>query len=373
MRRALTVAAALGACLVAAQPAVADESPVISYAVFGDTPYGSAQLANFPSDVAQINADPQVTRVIHVGDIKSGKTTCPSSYFDVIRVDFDAFQDPLVYTPGDNEWTDCHRTNNGAYQPAGPTATDPASIALLGADAKNQPSRLDEVRRIFFPAPGQTLGQNPAAVDHQGAPYVENVSWTDAKTRFMVLDLPGSNNDSLPWFGTAETQELKDIQAAEVAGRTQADLDWLDHVFKGDFAKKAHMIVIGIQADMWDPAITGDSTQYSAFTPIVQRLATLAREFKKPVLLLNGDSHAFTDDRPLADPAHPENKSIYGISSDVRNLRRITVNGSDTPCHEYLRLHFSPDVDTLSYERVEFSNQPGITYPPGAPLCPHPY
>jgi hypothetical protein len=380
MRRLIPAMAtlAIAACLTPALAASAfadesDDAPTATYAIIGDTPYGAAQLANFPNDIAEINADPAVGLVMHVGDIKNGSTTCPTSYFDQIRTDFDGFQDPFVYTPGDNEWTDCHRANNGGYQPAGPAVTDPASLALLGADAKNQPSRLDEVRRVFFPTPGLTLGQNPIAVEHQAAPYVENVSWSAAKLRFGVLNIPGSNNDSLPWFGAAETQQLKDIQAAEVAGRTAADLDWLDHIFAQAKDDNAKMIVLGIQADMWDPAITGDSTQYSAFTPIVQRLASLTRRYKRTVLLLNGDSHAFTDDHPLANPAHPENNAIYGVSGTVPNLRRITVNGSTTPCHEYLRLHFWPKPGAISYERVEFTNQPGIVYPPGAPTCPHPY
>ena len=377
MRRSLTAVAVLAATFAAATQAFASGDKTTTYAIIGDTPYGADQVANFPNDVAAINADPQVSLVVHLGDIKNGSTTCPTSYFDLIRGDFDAFEDPFVYTPGDNEWTDCHRANNGAYQPAGPAVSDPASVALLGPNAKGQPSRLDEVRRVFFPTPGLTLGKHPRAVEHQAAPYVENVSWLDARSQFGAVDVPGSNNDSAPWFGAAETQELKNTQAAEVAGRTKADLDWLQHIFDAADAHNAKRVVIGIQADMWDPAITGDPASYSAFTSFVQRLAKLAREFDRPVLLLNGDSHVFTDDRPLADPSHPENRSIYGVTRPVKNLRRITVNGSGTPCHEYLRLHLSPefgdDSDGISYERVEFANQPGIVYPPGAPLCPHPY
>src|ERR671919_2379805 len=29
----------------------------------------------------------------------------------------ESFQDALIYTPGDNEWTDCHRPAAGAYDP----------------------------------------------------------------------------------------------------------------------------------------------------------------------------------------------------------------------------------------------------------------
>ena len=88
-----------------------------------------------------------------------------------------------------------------------------------------------------------------------------------------------------------------------------------------------------MQADIWDPEYAGDATQFDHFKPIAQALAEQALRFQRPVLLLNGDSHKFVDQRPLADPSRPQNKSMYGIGEDVPNLRRITVNGSDTPCH----------------------------------------
>jgi hypothetical protein len=28
-----------------------------------------------------------------------------------------AFKSPLVYTPGDNEWTDCNKSGEGAFDP----------------------------------------------------------------------------------------------------------------------------------------------------------------------------------------------------------------------------------------------------------------
>jgi hypothetical protein len=85
--------------------------------------------------------------------------------------------------------------------------------------------------------------------------------------------------------------------------------------------------------------------------------------FGGPVLLLNGDSHQFTDDHPLADPSRPQNKSIYGITEDVPNLHRITVNGSTTPCHEWLKLTIDPHTEGIfSYQRVRFHKQPGFNH-----------
>jgi hypothetical protein len=320
----------------------------VTYGVIGDTPYGQPQIDNFPNDVAEINSDPKVRLVMHLGDIKNGSSVCSTDYFNLIRSDFDQFKDPLVYTPGDNEWTDCHRANNGAYWPAG---------QVLNGDTR--PARLDEIRRIFFDQPGRTLGTHSRKVAAQVPDYPENVRWFSSRVEFGDLNLPGSNNDWLPWFGQPRTQS----QIDEVTNRTAADIEWLDGIFDRAEERDAKAVVIGIQADMWDPAIVGDPNQYDHFTPIVQRLAQDSLAWGRPVLLLNGDSHQFTDDHPLSASAPAVNKSIYGISQNVPNLHRITVNGSTTPCHEWLKLHIDPrSPEIFSYQRVRFSKQPGFDH-----------
>ena len=50
-------------------------------AIIGDTPYSNPQIANFHNDVDAINNDPDVERVVHLGDIKSGSTQCTDTYF----------------------------------------------------------------------------------------------------------------------------------------------------------------------------------------------------------------------------------------------------------------------------------------------------
>jgi Calcineurin-like phosphoesterase len=142
-----------------AQPTEAnDHKPAFTFAVIGDIPYGDAQIARFPKVIDQINADPTVQLVDHLGDIKSGSSTCANEYFAMIKADFDRFVDPLVYTPGDNEWTDCHRPNNGSYNPL---------------------ERLAKVREVFFPCPDKTLGHNSVRVWSQADQgFVENVSYS---------------------------------------------------------------------------------------------------------------------------------------------------------------------------------------------------
>jgi hypothetical protein len=135
MKRPLLAAVLAAATLLAPAASAAPRHPrpapaASTLAVIGDVPYGDAQIAGFPRDIAEINADPEVSRVIHLGDIKNGSSRCDTEYFRARLADFQTFADPLVYTPGDNEWTDCHRANNGGYLPT---------------------ERLDVLREIFLP------------------------------------------------------------------------------------------------------------------------------------------------------------------------------------------------------------------------------
>jgi hypothetical protein len=312
----------------------------VTFAIIGDTPYGLPQFANFPNDIAEINADPHVRMVVHLGDIKNGSSRCDTSYFQGIVDDFAGFKDPLVYTPGDNEWTDCHRANNGGYLPA---------------------ERLATIRTMFFNDPGQSLGGRSKALDAQAAPYVENVRWSQSRVEFGALDVPGSNNDWAPWFGVTPRSQA---QVDEYTNRNAANLAWLDHVFASANEHDAAAVVLAIQADMWDPAFSGANSQpesFDHFNGFVHELASQSISWAKPVLLLNGDSHVFVDDHPLSTSAPAYQRTMYGLTQPVPNLRRITINGSTTPCHEWLKLTIDPRADgVFSYERVLYHNQPGF-------------
>src|SRR5258706_7938011 len=48
-------------------------------AVFGDWPYSQTLLTSAPLLVNSINADPDVSLIIHVGDIHSGSMVCTSA------------------------------------------------------------------------------------------------------------------------------------------------------------------------------------------------------------------------------------------------------------------------------------------------------
>lgn len=175
-----------------------------SFAVIGDVPYGDAQVQAFPGWIQQINAA-DVEMTFHVGDIKNGSTRCDDAYYAMIRKDFDSFTHPLIYTPGDNEWTDCHRVNNGAYNPL---------------------ERLAYDRQVFFDRPGMTLGQHPTRVESQAyRGFPENVTLRRQRVRFTAIHVVGSNDDLLPWTGLGKTQPTSE-QIAEQEARMAANSRW---------------------------------------------------------------------------------------------------------------------------------------------------
>jgi hypothetical protein len=327
---ALATTLAVGA-VVAAPHAHAETRPApYTFAVIGDVPYGDPAQAAFPSFVAGINADPDVAMVTHLGDIKSGSTTCDDQRFTTVRHDFDGFADPLVYTPGDNEWTDCHRANNGAYHPL---------------------ERLAAVRSTFFPHPGTTLGEPVPVTSQADRAIPENVRYQRAGLSFATLHVVGSNNDRQPWTGIGETTATPE-QLAEERDRMSASLDNLHAAFRD--ARRDHLrgVVLQQQADMFDPTVPDPAyADYAAFRPLVQALVKESRRFHGPVYLFNGDSHRFHQDRPLTDGSPW--LSFYGVRGSAANLHRVTVDGSDLGEADWLKVTVQPrGRDLLTFQQV---------------------
>ena len=328
-----------------------DNAPPITLAVFGDWPYTQLLLDNAALLTGSVNADPDVSLVLHVGDIHSGSMPCTSAdilpaiatavpgWNQKIYFQFQQFAMPVIYTPGDNEWSDCHKSKQFSS----------------GAPLKE----LAAVRTLFFARPGHSLGVSDKVVlsqaqyfdpAHPGdAAFVENVTWIDGKVVFTTLNMPGgSNNDTAPWSAPFSDPGA---QAQEVAARTGADMRWLQSAF--DLAQENHAraVVVVLQADMWDPeALAAGGAGLDQYTPFVQELANLSVDFGGPVLLINGDTHVYLEDKPLADPASSTGKIHH--TQPVPNLTRIVVQGSTTVPAEWLRL----TIDTRKPQPFSWTN-----------------
>jgi hypothetical protein len=318
MRRTAMVATLITSSLLAsigiadaAEPGDRSDARV-TLAVIGDVPYGADQIdpQTFEGLIADIGTDPHVRTVVHLGDIKNGSTRCDDAYFAQIADALAGSRDPVVYTPGDNEWTDCHRPTNGGYDPY---------------------DRLAALRSTFFAEPDQALGRRPMAIESQGGDFVENARWVDARVVFTTVHVVGSNNGLAPWSTPLETPENAARREQEVAARIDAAVQWIDAAFDEAEATGAPGIVVAMQADTFQtqPPLSG-------FSEIIARLEARAAAFDGDVLLLQGDSHRYLVDQPLAG---------------APNLTRIVVEGETVG--EWLRLTVDPRADELfTWERI---------------------
>ena len=158
--------------------------------------------------------------------------------------------------------------------------------------------------------------------DPTDAKFVENVMWEESQVVFVTLNVPGSNNDGLQWSAPFTDETARQLEVGE---RTAADIRWLERAFAWANREKAKAVMIGLQANMWDPAALGGDG-LDGYTDFVQKLADLCLRFGRPVLLINGDSHLFEADHPLVDPSSPT--GLIHATPPVPNLTRITVRGS---------------------------------------------
>lgn len=256
-------------------------------ALIGDMPYGDSGRVQYPRLIDEINADPNIRFTVFDGDIKNGSERCDQWQYDLAVKNFGSFRRPVVYVPGDNEWTDCDRASNGSYDPN---------------------ERLALVRRTFFATPN-SLGRRTLGLTRQSAAYPENVRWQYGPVTYLGLNIPGSDNNA-PQFDANGKQV--DGDQAEYTARNAANLDWLDKGFAAAKAARSKAILIDIQADMWtEPA--------AHFADTKRKLAQLTIGFPGQVLLVNGDSHFLKIDKPLADAK----------SQTIENFTRLQTFGSD--------------------------------------------
>ncbi len=326
MHRAIP-SALLAAALLALAPAA--QAQGFSLGLWGDMPYAKAKDAPaIPSLIADMNAS-DIAFSIYDGDIKDGSSECTDQiYLDAVTM-FDSFTKPVVYVPGDNEWTDCHRVNNGGW---------------------DNLERLDHLRKVMFATP-ESFGQQKLTPDHQGAPggkFAENVRFSRDGAMFVGLNVPGSNNNKVNGDKdcskkSARTPEQCAADNAEYAERDAANIDWMAASFAKAKGEGDKGIMIVIQADPgFDVPETEDTDEsrlperdgYAAF---LDALTAETMAFDGQVVLVHGDTHYFKIDKPLPNATHM-----------LANFTRVQTFGS--PNVHWLKV----DVDATTPEVFSF-------------------
>ena len=253
---------------------------------------------------------------LFAGDTKNGHSVCTDQAIgqDIIDI-FNKLNAPTSYSLGDNEWTDCHRTSNGNFDPI---------------------ERLSFLRRTFFNK-NMSQGMHPFPVKRQGdlgKKYSENSRFVSNNVEYIALHIPGSNNNLVITEKqcakkSTRTQADCDIATDEYKARNKKNIEWLNDSFSE--AQKNHYagIVITIQADVFFPFELSDGGYQDNFLPQLDQsngyadfFHTLVDETKKfngQVLLVHGDSHFFKIDKPM-------------FNSDGKitpNFTRVQVFGSE--------------------------------------------
>ena len=265
----------------------------IRFVALGDMPYSLPKdFVRYERLIKAINADKPALSIF-VGDTKSGETPCTDEYMEKTTGYFNSFDAPLIYSIGDNEWTDCHRTLAGSYDPI---------------------ERLDRIRKTQF-VDQHSFGKRRMALTRQSdvmpqfAKFVENSLWVKGKFVFVSLHIPGSNNN----------YERTPASTQEYLERNAANLAWIEYAFQLTQKKSAAGIVFAFQADMFYSPPGVVNNQNSGFVDTLNQFRSLAEKTTLPILLIHGDSHRLRIDQPLLD----SNRRV------LENVYRLEVMGAD--------------------------------------------
>jgi hypothetical protein len=284
-----------------------NKNSAFEFALIGDAPYnpvvtaGAASTQQYPSPpyerlIANINTYRQLEFVAHIGDIKAGNTLCENNVYTQNLTYFNSFRHPVLYTPGDNEWTDCHRANNGAFDPM---------------------ERLSLIRTMYF-ATNRSLGQRTFSVTRQ-AGFPENARWQIGRVIFVTVHMPGSNNN----------QGRTAAMDAEYAARNAANLQWINEAFNlAQSDPKNVGVMFFFQANPFERFVeAGQGYAVSGFSGFISTIRARTLAYNKPVAVAHGDTHYMRVDHPLTG-AYPA--CTGGLQGPVPPCVPLAVPGSPT-------------------------------------------
>ena len=334
------VANAFNPAISHAAPAPKLKAAAFTFALWGDMPYGK-NFDTTPSSVAapaldgstdgttpisrltKSITDAKVSFTIFGGDTKDGSSLCTDKTIVSDTTDmFNSLAIPTVYVPGDNEWTDCHRTNNGGY---------------------NNLERLKFLREKMFQT-SKSFGGNAKTqltLTRQGTPggeYSENSRWTKGNVVFVTLNVPGSNNNKVNAgecinSKSVRTQVECDADNAEYLLRDAKNIQFMKESFQEATNAAAAGVMIVIQAD---PVFDSPDTEFfnertttdvsmvpsrDGYDAFLAALIAETKAFTGQVVLVHGDSHYFRVDKPLMQQTMKK-------TDMVKNLTRVENFGS---------------------------------------------
>lgn len=281
----------------------------IAFGLLGDIPYNALEVVALDRLIARMNQE-ELAFIVHVGDLTSGGGPCTDAWMNARRAQFDRSRHPVLVTPGDNDWTDCHRSG-----------MDPME-------------RLASFRGRFLSG-GESIGQRRISVERQKAgaghgAYPEHMRWTLGHVLFVTINVQGSNDN----LGRTPAMD------AEHRERSGAVRQWLAESARLVRERDLYAMVVLMQADpefqrQDDPA----GTPPDVYAGLRQQFRDLSGQLARPLVLVHGDTHLYQQNRPLRDAQGKE----------IGNFLRVEVPGS--PFSGWLRGRVHEDrAVPLSFE-----------------------
>ncbi len=240
-----------------------------TFLVMGDMPYSPIDEINLAKNGKISTAITATSHgfLMHLGDMKSGSLACTNKLLqDNKSLLMSLTTMPFIYTPGDNEWTDCDRAT-----------LSPRFDEL---------ERLNYLKGLMYDNEYYEQTKLLEGFSTQ-TEMVENVRWQFAGIEFRTLHIPGTFN------GRSEILKSDKIKALDAADKRDThNLMWLKQASEQHNAKG---YVFGFQADIYQPTSKPacSNTQRAncdAFKVYREAIINFANNTNKPVLVMHGDT-----------------------------------------------------------------------------------
>jgi len=296
--------------------------------LWGDLPYSVVQESvGLPNLIDDMNSQ-KLAFTVHDGDLKTGNGApiCDDALYLRALGWFNSLDAPAIFTPGDNDWVDCDRPNNGSFRSL---------------------ERLSHERQVLF-STAETLGRRRFAVEVQSTPLclgerndaahtrfaeacVENRRWTYGRVTYATINVQGTCNNRCG--DGADEQEF--------LARNPADIAWLRETFAEAKALDSAAVMIIAQANpgfdrndlnraglarnpntlVQDATITDPDGYFQYLVALREEVIA----FQRPVAYIHGDSHYFRVDRPMLNSLGVRLENFTRVETFGDNASNVTL------------------------------------------------